>query len=230
MVYAIGEIFLVVVGILIALQIDNWNDENKNFKTEMVYLESLKDEFEYNLSVLDQTMQENTQLIKDIDVLTRAFDESVLDSISEKQVAFLLNPLGKEILYYPASGVLTDIISSGNLKLIKNNTLRQKLASFSNGMQKIKDQEKVASNLRDNLMQIASKNGSFPLMFEYLEGGTPDDMGTASNKTLFQVLEFENNLELYKRISQTTNSFFYKQLMEEIEEILQVISQELKTI
>ena len=35
--YAIGEIFLVVIGILIALQINNWNEDRKNQKLMMVY-------------------------------------------------------------------------------------------------------------------------------------------------------------------------------------------------
>jgi hypothetical protein len=33
--YAIGEIVLVVIGILIALQINNWNETNKNKKKEL---------------------------------------------------------------------------------------------------------------------------------------------------------------------------------------------------
>ena len=42
--YAIGEIFLVVIGILIALQINNWNEENKNEKAEYnFYKEILSD-------------------------------------------------------------------------------------------------------------------------------------------------------------------------------------------
>ena len=32
--YAIGEIILVVIGILIALQIKNWNEENKERRVE----------------------------------------------------------------------------------------------------------------------------------------------------------------------------------------------------
>ena len=39
--YAIGEIILVVIGILIALQINNWNETNKLIKKEQVILESL---------------------------------------------------------------------------------------------------------------------------------------------------------------------------------------------
>ena len=46
--YAIGEIVLVVVGILIALQINNWNSERKTQLQEKVILQSLLDEFKTN--------------------------------------------------------------------------------------------------------------------------------------------------------------------------------------
>ena len=40
--YAIGEVILLVIGILIALQINNWNDERKDRKKERFYLQTLK--------------------------------------------------------------------------------------------------------------------------------------------------------------------------------------------
>ncbi|GAH07140.1 unnamed protein product, partial [marine sediment metagenome] len=46
--YAIGEILLVVVGILIALQINNWNEENKKSKEVNEYLTNLLREFKIN--------------------------------------------------------------------------------------------------------------------------------------------------------------------------------------
>ena len=49
--YAIGEIALVVVGILIALQINNWNEERKNRKKEGFYLVELKNEFRDNREI-----------------------------------------------------------------------------------------------------------------------------------------------------------------------------------
>ncbi|NCQ59013.1 MAG: hypothetical protein GW794_14435, partial [Flavobacteriales bacterium] len=39
--YAIGEIILVVIGILIALQINNWNENRKNSNEEIAILQSL---------------------------------------------------------------------------------------------------------------------------------------------------------------------------------------------
>ena len=41
MIYAFGEIILVVIGILIALQINNWNQESENKKLAIFYMNSL---------------------------------------------------------------------------------------------------------------------------------------------------------------------------------------------
>jgi hypothetical protein len=46
--YAIGEIILVVIGILIALQINNWNEHRKNNLWEHQFLKDLKIELETN--------------------------------------------------------------------------------------------------------------------------------------------------------------------------------------
>ncbi len=40
--YAIGEILLVVIGILIALQINNWNNRQNDRQVELKYLNGLK--------------------------------------------------------------------------------------------------------------------------------------------------------------------------------------------
>ena len=47
--YAIGEIVLVVIGILIALSINNWNEQRKDRKLENELLVQLQSEFESNL-------------------------------------------------------------------------------------------------------------------------------------------------------------------------------------
>ncbi|MEM9821244.1 MAG: DUF6090 family protein [Bacteroidota bacterium] len=46
--YGIGEIILVVLGILIALKINNWNDANKNHASEQIILKELKAELTNN--------------------------------------------------------------------------------------------------------------------------------------------------------------------------------------
>jgi hypothetical protein len=56
--YAIGEITLVVVGILIAIQIDNWNQQRINSTTVKNLLINLKAEQEFNLKYLETSIIE----------------------------------------------------------------------------------------------------------------------------------------------------------------------------
>ncbi|MDZ7614448.1 MAG: DUF6090 family protein [Flavobacteriaceae bacterium] len=48
--YAIGEIILVVIGILIALQINNWNENRKDRKQMRTNIQSIKEDIENDLS------------------------------------------------------------------------------------------------------------------------------------------------------------------------------------
>ena len=60
--YAIGEIVLVVIGILIALQINNWNENRKARMQEQILLGQLKSEFQSNLEQLEELQQQNRKL------------------------------------------------------------------------------------------------------------------------------------------------------------------------
>ena len=55
--YAIGEIILVVIGILIALQINNWNESNNQSKKELALLVNLKNDI--NTDILSLTRQDS---------------------------------------------------------------------------------------------------------------------------------------------------------------------------
>ena len=55
--YAIGEIVLVVIGILIAISINNWNETNKNEREQIVFLNNLKNDLKNDLIQLDQILK-----------------------------------------------------------------------------------------------------------------------------------------------------------------------------
>src|SRR5210317_859386 len=74
MLYAIGEIVLVVIGILIALSINNWNESRIDRKLETAILKQLRSEFKSNLKQLDEKigirdymMNSAIQLLANID-------------------------------------------------------------------------------------------------------------------------------------------------------------------
>ena len=52
LIYAIGEIVLVVIGILIALSINNWNENTKILNLEQEFLVDLKEDLNRNKELL----------------------------------------------------------------------------------------------------------------------------------------------------------------------------------
>jgi len=54
--YAVGEILLVVIGILIALQVNNWNDDRKLVEKRVKLIQSIESDFETNRARLEVTV------------------------------------------------------------------------------------------------------------------------------------------------------------------------------
>jgi hypothetical protein len=120
--YAIGEILLVVIGILIALQINNWNEVRKNATIEEEIISNLHEEFIQNGLVLKE--------------VTEVFNKS------EQSCYQLMNLMNKDrnylsrfnidsLLYWsidftsfnPSNNVFDEVLQSGRLGLIKNKDL-----------------------------------------------------------------------------------------------------------
>lgn len=71
MLYALGEFLMLILGILIALQVDNWNEERLERKEEIRILEQLVEDFNTNKLILGTHDQEYKRVLKNIDVSLR---------------------------------------------------------------------------------------------------------------------------------------------------------------
>ncbi len=73
--YAIGEIVLVVVGILIAVSINDWNQGRKDAVLQEKILQSLRDDLRYNLIEIQRVMfEDSVQTVKNRLLLSLMFD------------------------------------------------------------------------------------------------------------------------------------------------------------
>lgn len=75
--YAIGEIVLVVIGILIALQVNNWNENRKIEKTEKKYLSELTEALELDILDLQSNIKNSQKTIQSIDLLLNHFEKNL---------------------------------------------------------------------------------------------------------------------------------------------------------
>ena len=103
--YAIGEIILVVIGILIALQINNWNEEKKGRIELNQYLSSLKDNINSDLKVLDSLIIKRETIVANckkerLNFLNKTFnfDDTYYALYSYRDFYFVPNTSGYEAL------------------------------------------------------------------------------------------------------------------------------------
>ena len=82
--YAIGEIILVVIGILIALGINNWNENRKNLNEEKITLTKIHEDLATDLSQFDYYKQQFEQIDKlHLELFNLGQGRQSIDSISE---------------------------------------------------------------------------------------------------------------------------------------------------
>ncbi len=122
--YAIGEIILVVIGILIALQINNWNEERKSKIKEYIYLEGIKVDLESDIEFINYLLPLNKIRIQDYSRLD-SIVQLKSDKIFEIEFAeiFLLSEQINTL--YPRVGSYSSLISENSAGLISNKELLQ---------------------------------------------------------------------------------------------------------
>ncbi|WP_437399562.1 DUF6090 family protein [Flagellimonas lutimaris] len=159
--YAIGEIILVVIGILIALQINNWNENRKNNLLEQQLLKALLTEFETNLVNLDRVINFNDSNIKNSVSLGRYTGPSLSD-FNEKELSELMVGIFKiEPRFTPSQGTVMEVINSGKLSVLSDAKLRKALSDWQSTLESVKRQEDYVVERRDLAHEFFLKEGNF---------------------------------------------------------------------
>ena len=127
MLYAIGEILLVVIGILIALSINNWNENRKSKEKEIKLLIELKSDLKETKEDLLSDITKSQQLLS----TTNALYKSVVEGEISKNNPYKLatSYILETSLLFPKLSAYSAIQSEG-LTIISNVELRKKITDF----------------------------------------------------------------------------------------------------
>ncbi len=139
--YGIGEIVLVVIGILIALQINNWNEGRKSEALEKSVLTDLRNELNANISQLEYEIDQREGVLSAGRLL---LEHSGPDATWELKINFdsiLFKVVVSGWKFFPETGVITDILSSGKLNIIQNDSLRYMISSLPSEMAQMNDED-----------------------------------------------------------------------------------------
>lgn len=173
LVYAIGEILLVVFGILIALQINNWNQSKLENEKELGYLKNIQNDLYNQLeSINTHSFWEQNYYKAANRILIDYFANSTL-KIDSSFMADLSILTGRRT-FVSIDLTYTDLVSSGNIGLISDEQIRLAIIEYYQSIERI---EKIIQNnntlIVDNkYAPVALKLGT--LSDEYLLQGERD--------------------------------------------------------
>lgn len=139
--YALGEIFLVVVGILLALQINNWNEDQKMREIELKTLRDLQVEFEENLRDATRVYEGNKGVFLATSQLQENAENKRYDEVETDSLLFYMFDWFD---YTPKPGASNNLINAGNLNLIRNEELRYLLTLWPGVHAELDDDEQLA--------------------------------------------------------------------------------------
>lgn len=224
--YAVGEIVLVVIGILIALQLNNLNDERKTENLRQVYYKQLLQDFEKDKAYI----KEHSSIIDSNMVKVKAFKEiynqpnqPIFQIISESTN---LDWAFRNVQF--KSNTISTLENTGDVKLIPPN-IREKLIS----LEKYKEETENVSKYNNDRAAIAEFNasqiyGSVDFVFENIKN---------QPKLLEWVFEKNRQIELLVAFESSQNNKVnsekssltrFKKILSDMEEIEILINKELK--
>ena len=138
--YAIGEIVLVVIGILIALQINTWKEEKNQRGVEQSILKNLKEDFNKNQEEVEVLIFANKKYLRNlnkfVDIIKSSPKEQNISIADTLAMAAIAAPT-----YIPTTSTIDVIISTGNIDLLKNEELKTLISRFKREVADLSEDE-----------------------------------------------------------------------------------------
>lgn len=238
--YAVGEIVLVVIGILIALQINNFNEARKEREREVNYLKNLKADLDSEIKNNEnfaayrfEKASACASLLNGPAPQTAADVQTYTDTY---ETVFIWNE------YVPNNNTFKELLSSGNLSLIKNDSIKNRLLELEKRYAGIATGEhhmrrEYEAYLYDphvhNIRALAFFDLSKPA-YGFPDRLTAEKIPEEKHLQLVADAQWQHESELFKnglRLAQMNNGFLaglHRDLVGYIRELTELIDQEIK--
>jgi hypothetical protein len=228
--YAIGEIILVVIGILIALQINNWNEHRKTRATEIIFLKNIEADLKLNLVSLDAFVISRQEAIKSSKLVINYFNNP--NSINLN--TFNLHSINV-MVWFPFQqndNTYQELVNSGQLSIISNKDIKDQMQNMQSSFKTIafvenEMQQDFESYLYDPFFSIADVD----LAMKNLDAQTEQrndipEINAEQVKTLLQNIKFKNGFALVAYNSELLISE-YTNMKETTDKLIELIEKEI---
>ena len=222
--YAIGEIILVVIGILIALQVNNWNQSQKNRKVSKLYVENFIKSVESDIVFLNDRIKINEKQIQNIGSIINML--STQKNLSERELSSFFEQnysLGFESYFIPELSTFRQFESNNGGVLIENKKLTDKLYEYYLLNERNEKNGEISTQLYQH--NYVTKN-----LLKYFTTGDylENKLGSSLNRpkldleTLHQDSDYIGTLLLKNQMTESQNER-YQVIKEKAESLLQLL-------
>jgi len=160
--YAIGEIVLVVIGILIALQINNWNEDQKQHKTQQLYLEKLAIDVDSMVVQYEDYLKRFPEFLLASELALR-YIETGGESDDKDSFEFTLNSHQSMFNYPQNRNTFDEMLSNGSFSNLADESLK---ASISNLYATIERSNSQINYFRDEVGRASAIINTY-VLFSY---------------------------------------------------------------
>lgn len=150
--YAIGEIVLVVIGILIALAINNWNEAQKERKKELSYLFNVKNDLANAVRQIEDYIEKRESQIVSSRFVLEHFEGKPLDN-PESFNMHAINVYTWRKFFF-SMNTYKELTNSGNLSIISNDSIKIGLLELEEMYLVMKDEEDHFRFDAENLLYL----------------------------------------------------------------------------
>ena len=216
--YAIGEIVLVVIGILIALSINNWNENRKNTVKETHLLISFKKDIEENIIELERVIKKSKNTSSKADSILMLQKNEIENITLPKLLDLIMEATGFTI-YSTHEGSVQDILGSGNLDIIKNDSIRFAIGSWEANLKFIREYEKMEKKSVDDY------DDYLQLHLDLYKDDSLSILTTDIQEKLFKDRIFLNHVSNRKYLPKSLNKL-YKYELPRLQNLIELIDKE----
>jgi len=237
MLYAIGEIVLVVVGILIALQINNWNENKKERHEEFLALKSLHSEFIESRTLFNESQRHNKIIFNGMKYLLKILDENQINESLVDSIYFHLDKSAwSSGTFEPSRGIINSLINSGKQNIISNDSLKSLLIQWNDQVIDFQNTQRLAQDYKFTyLFPLISRLTKLPSKLKRLDPGydwsnvSPSevDLSLLQSKMFYNYL---NQCWVYSRsiLVEDTRISQGKEIQEALDNIIFLIENEIE--
>jgi len=133
--YAVGEIILVVIGILIALGINNWNQKQNEIKREIISLNNLILDLDEQYDVLNGHINIEEQYYESGIYVFEHYAKNKAFVINDTLLS-KLNILAIRNSFSPINTTYEELVSTGEIGQIRNRALKRKIMQFYSNLER----------------------------------------------------------------------------------------------